>query len=156
MKEQFERATFGGGCFWQTEEDFREVPGVKETSVGFMGGKVENPSYEQVCTEDTGHTEVVHIIFDPEKITYQKLLKRFFDVHDPTQVNRQGPDIGFQYRSVIFYHDDAQRKAAEEYIAELKKTKNIMTALEPASAFYGADEYHQKYLYKRGLKTCQI
>jgi peptide-methionine (S)-S-oxide reductase len=151
-------ATFGGGCFWGVEENFRVLPGITETAVGFMGGP--NPiTYEESHTDTTGHAEVVHLSFDPEKISYEELLKVFFDNHDPTQVNRQGPDIGTQYRSVIFYHDNIQKESAEKFKKELQDSEKygastIATEIAPAKEFYIADEDHQKYLFKRGVKTC--
>jgi peptide-methionine (S)-S-oxide reductase len=151
-------ATFGGGCFWGVEEVFRVLDGVNETAVGFMGGN-KPITYEESHTDTTGHAEVVHIKYDTEKISYEKLLKTFFENHDPTQVNRQGPDVGEQYRSVIFYHNDEQHKSAEKMKKELQDSskygaQTIATQILPAKEFYIADEYHQKYLMKRGLKTC--
>jgi peptide-methionine (S)-S-oxide reductase len=155
-----ETATFGGGCFWGIEEHFRTMHGVQSTSVGFMGGQTENPSYKDVCMHKTGHAEVVHIVYNPEHISYEDLLNAFFKIHNPTQLNRQGPDRGTQYRSVIFYHSDKQKKAAVKAIETLEKrgrfNKKIVTAVEPASPFYPAEEYHQKYLFKRGLGSCGI
>lgn len=155
-----EKATFGGGCFWGVEESFRTIPGVLDTQVGFMGGKTGNPTYKEVCTDKTGHAEVVHLIFDPDKISYQALLETFFKIHNPTQLNRQGPDVGTQYRSVIFYHTEEQKSQAELMIKSLensgKYSKKIVTVIEPASSFYPAEEYHQKYLFKRGLGSCGI
>jgi peptide-methionine (S)-S-oxide reductase len=156
--ERYQKATFGAGCFWHTEEDFRKLPGVKSTAVGFMGGKMDNPSYREVCSGKTGHAEVCQIEFDPKKISYQVLLDVFFRNHDPTQVDRQGPDIGKQYRSVIFYLDPGQKSIAE---AEIMKRmgqykKPITTAVEKAQAFWKAEEYHQKYLMARGLESCSL
>jgi len=151
-------ATFGGGCFWGVEEDFRVLDGVNETAVGFMGG--DNPiTYEESHTDTTGHAEVVHLKYNPEKVSYEELLKVFFVSHDPTQVNRQGPDIGTQYRSVIFYHDEEQKNSAEKAKKELRDSEKfgpstIVTEIAPAKEFYIADEHHQKYLFKRGVKTC--
>jgi peptide-methionine (S)-S-oxide reductase len=153
-----DQATFGGGCFWGVEETFRVLNGVLETSVGFMGGP--NPiTYEESHSDTTGHAEVVHLKFDPEKISYEELLKVFFENHDPTQVNRQGPDIGTQYRSVIFYHNDEQKTLAEKMRNELQDSgkyspNTIATEITPAKEFYIADENHQKYLMNRGVKTC--
>jgi len=148
------------GCFWHSQEAFRPLKGVISTTVGFMGGTKENPSYEDVLTHTTGHVEVVHIEFDPEQITYEELLKVFWEKHDPTQLDRQGPDIGENYRSVIFYHSPEQKSAAEKSKEKLQKSgkydKPIVTVIEPASRFYKAEEYHQKYLAKRGLSTCPI
>lgn len=153
-----ETATFGAGCFWGVEETFRCMEGVVETAVGYAGGTTEEPTYEQVCSGRTGHAEVVQVEFDPEKISYEELLAEFFKLHDPTQVNRQGPDIGDQYRSVIFYHSDAQREAAEAMKAELDASgryrRPIATQIEPAPAFWRAEEYHQKYIMKRRGGGC--
>jgi peptide-methionine (S)-S-oxide reductase len=154
------KATFGAGCFWGVEAAFRKTPGVTSTQVGFMGGSVENPTYKQVCYEDTGHAEVVEVTYDPEQVSYESLLKTFWDVHDPTQVNRQGPDVGDQYRTVIFYHTPEQKEAAEQSKAELeesgKYSRPIATQIEPAEEFYRAEEYHQQYLEKKGLASCKI
>jgi len=152
------KATFGAGCFWHVEEAFRKLEGVTNTEVGFEGGHLENPSYEEVCTHETGHAEVVRVEFDPGRIAYNQLLDVFFDIHDPTQKDRQGLDIGSQYRSVIFYHSDEQRITAEEKIRELEKSgkyrRKIVTELSPSKIFYRAEEYHQKYLAKRGRFSC--
>jgi peptide-methionine (S)-S-oxide reductase len=152
-------ATFGAGCFWGVEESFRTTSGVIETEVGFMGGILENPSYEDVCYKNTGHAEVVHLKYDSEKISYENLLKKFFDIHDPTQFNRQGPDVGDQYRSVIFYYDDEQKNSALKFKKELQTSEKygaltIATAIEKAKEFYKAEEYHQKYVLKTGSKVC--
>lgn len=151
-----EKATFAAGCFWGVEEAFRKVKGVLNTIVGYMGGVMKNPSYEDVCTDTTGHTEVVQLEFDPRKITYEDLLTVFWNIHDPTTLNRQGPDIGTQYRSAIFYYNEKQKAAAEKSkMQEQKKyKKNIVTEIVPAKEFYRAEEYHQRYLEKRGLRTC--
>ena len=155
-----EQATFGAGCFWGVEETFRKLPGVKETAVGYMGGHLKNPRYEDVCSDRSGHVEVVHIDFDPKKIAFKKLLDAFFSNHDPTQVNRQGPDFGTQYRSAVFYHSEKQKKDAEEIKKELDKSKKfskpIATAIEPASEFYRAEEYHQKYLLNNPSRVCNF
>ncbi|MBV8207544.1 MAG: peptide-methionine (S)-S-oxide reductase MsrA [Acidobacteria bacterium] len=155
-----EYATFGGGCFWGVEAAFGEIAGVTETAVGYMGGTLENPTYKDVCTDGTGHAEVVHIAYDPSKVSYQKLLEKFFEIHDPTQFNRQGPDYGTQYRSVIFFHSPDQERAAREAIEKLggsgKFARKIVTQVVPASAFWRAEDYHQKYLQKRGLTHCHI
>ncbi len=152
-----ELATFGMGCFWHSEEAFRPLKGVVSTTVGFMGGTKENPAYEDVLTHTTGHVEVVHIEFDPEQITYEELLKVFWEKHDPTQLDRQGPDVGENYRSVIFYHSPEQKSTAEKSKEKLMQSgRKIVTAIEPASTFWKAEEYHQKYLAKRGLSTCPI
>jgi peptide-methionine (S)-S-oxide reductase len=155
-----EKATFGAGCFWGVEEAFRRVKGVVSTQVGFSGGYVENPSYEDVCAGDTGHAEVVQLEFDPDQVTYKDLLSVFWNIHDPITPNRQGPDVGEQYRSVIFYHTEEQRRAAAEAKAELDRSgrfaRPVVTAIEPAGPFYRAEEYHQRYLEKRGMKGCHI
>ncbi|MFC1511214.1 bifunctional methionine sulfoxide reductase B/A protein [Candidatus Margulisiibacteriota bacterium] len=147
---KLEQATFGGGCFWHVQEEFDKVKGVADTAVGFAGGTVPKPSYEQVCRTDTGHAEVVHIKFDPKILSYEKLLDVFWQIHDPTTLNRQGPDVGRQYRSVIFYYDEKQKAAAIKSKAKAqKKFKDpIVTELSPASDFFRAEEYHQKYLKK--------
>lgn len=150
------QATFGAGCFWHVEEAFREVKGVVKTAVGYMGGKAKNPSYEEVCSDETGHAEVVHVEFDSKKVSYEQLLEIFWGCHNPTTPNRQGLDVGTQYRSVIFYHNEKQKVAAERSKeSEQKKYKQkIVTKIAPAQEFYRAEEYHQQYLEKRGLKTC--
>lgn len=155
-KSFMEIATFGGGCFWGVEESFRVLKGVKKTTVGYMGGNMKNPTYKDVCSDKTGHAEVVQITFDPKVISYEKLLEVFFSVHDPTQVNRQGPDVGTQYRSVIFYHGAEQKKVAEKSKALFAKKfkRPIATEIVPAPMFYPAEEYHQQYLMKRGLNVC--
>jgi peptide-methionine (S)-S-oxide reductase len=142
-----EKATFGAGCFWGVEVAFRNVAGVTDVAVGYAGGSVDHPTYEQVCSDRTGHAEVVEVTFDPAKVSYTELLDVFWASHDPTQLNRQGPDVGSQYRSAIFVHDDAQQEAAE---------KSKATTIEDASTFWRAEEYHQQYLPKRGLATCRI
>jgi peptide methionine sulfoxide reductase msrA/msrB len=153
-KSQYEQATFGAGCFWHVEEEFRQVKGVIDTSVGFAGGTVPEPSYERVCQGDTGHAEVVHLKFDPKVISYDRLLDVFWSLHDPTQLNRQGPDVGLQYRSVIFYYDDTQKKAAERSKEKLAKSgkykKPVVTQIVPAKDFFKAEEYHQRYFEKQG------
>lgn len=153
-------ATFGAGCFWGVEQAFRQVPGVVNAAVGYCGGTVENPTYEQVCTDRTGHAEVVQVEFDPAQTKYDQLLEVFWNSHDPTQLNRQGPDYGKQYRSVIFYHDDAQRQAAEASKQALEQSgkfrRPIVTQIEPAKPFYRAEEYHQQYLAKHGLGSCHV
>lgn len=155
-----EKATFGAGCFWGVESAFMEVPGVTETAVGFMGGRTENPSYKQVCYEDTGHAEVVHVTYDPSKVKYDQLLEVFWGVHDPTQLNRQGPDVGDQYRSAIFFHtpeQEAAARASKEWMEMSGRFhRSIATKIEPAAAFYPAEEYHQKYLQKRGQQACHF
>jgi peptide-methionine (S)-S-oxide reductase len=152
------KATFGAGCFWHVEEAFRHLKGVTTTTVGYMGGTLKNPTYEDVCTDKTGHTEVVEIIYDPGKISYEELLNVFWDIHDPTTKNRQGPDVGTQYRSVIFYRTLEQKSVAEtskKNLEQLKKyKKKIMTEIIKATTFYPAEEYHQQYLAKHGLAAC--
>jgi peptide-methionine (S)-S-oxide reductase len=145
-----EKATFGAGCFWGVEDSFQKIKGVISTTVGYMGGKTKNPTYEEVCTDTTGHVEVVQIIYDPLIVSYKKLLEIFWNIHDPTQLNRQGPDIGSQYRSVIFYHSEEQKKISEKSKQnQLRKyKKEIVTEITPANEFYPAEEYHQKYLEK--------
>ena len=155
-----EKAAFGAGCFWGVEAAFRQIKGVVSTQVGYMGGKMKNPTYEDVCTDETGHAEVVEITYDPKRVSYEKLLEVFWQNHDPTQVNRQGPDVGTQYRTMIFYHNEGQKKVAIASKEKLEKSrkynKPIMTKIVPASTFYKAEEYHQQYLEKRGLSTCHI
>lgn len=155
-----ELATFGAGCFWGVEEQFRKVDGVLETAVGYMGGWTHNPTYEQVCTDQTGHAEVVQLTFDPAKVTYEELLSLFFDLHDPTTLNRQGPDVGTQYRSVVFTHNQTQQEQAEAMKKRLEAShvykKPIVTEIVPAKTFFRAEEYHQKYLQKRGLGSCHM
>jgi peptide-methionine (S)-S-oxide reductase len=153
-----EKATFGAGCFWGVEEAFRNLDGVTDTAVGYAGGRKDNPSYEDVCSDATGHVEVVDLAYDPARISYEKLLEVFFSNHNPTQLNRQGPDVGTQYRSVIFYHSPEQKAAAEAAKNRLgeKFSKPIVTAIEPAPKFWRAEEYHQRYLQKRGQTHCAI
>ena len=140
-----ETATLGGGCFWCLEAVYLEMNGVRTVESGYMGGPIANPTYEQVCTGRTGHVEVVQITFDPDVISYGDVLEVFFAIHDPTTLDRQGNDVGTQYRSVIFYHDDRQREVAEELIRDLKAEIPVVTAVEPASVFYKAEDYHQEY-----------
>jgi peptide-methionine (S)-S-oxide reductase len=159
--ENLEKATFAAGCFWGVEAAFRQVEGVVETAVGYTGGKKDHPTYEDVCSGTTGHAEAVQITFDPARITYEKLLSVFWSVHDPTQVNRQGPDIGTNYRSAIFYHTPAQKAAAEASKADLERSgrfgkRPIATEIAPASTFWRAEEYHQRYFEKHGLRACHI
>lgn len=153
-----ELATFGAGCFWGVEVTFRNVPGVRDAIVGYSGGSTENPTYRDVCSKGTGHAEVVQVTFDPEKVSYARLLDVFFTSHDPTQLNRQGPDVGDQYRSVVFYHSDAQREAAEAARKRWNESgrfpRPIVTVIEPAATFWAAEDYHQRYLEKRGLASC--
>lgn len=155
-----EQATFGAGCFWGVEAAFAEIPGVLETAVGYMGGSLESPTYQDVCTDRTGHAEVVHLSFDPAKVTYEQLVRKFFELHDPTQFNRQGPDYGTQYRSVVFFHTPEQERVARETKDTLQASgrfsRKIVTQIVPASTFWRAEDYHQKYLQKRGLAHCHI
>jgi peptide-methionine (S)-S-oxide reductase len=152
--QRSETATFGAGCFWGVEAAFREIPGVLEATSGYSGGSVPNPSYEQVCTDRTGHAEVVEVRFDPGSVSYERLLDAFWEMHDPTQRDRQGPDVGGQYRSVICYHSPEQRVAAEASKARLEASgrlgRPIATAIEPAAPFYPAEAYHQRYFEKHG------
>jgi peptide-methionine (S)-S-oxide reductase len=155
-----ERAMFGAGCFWRVEQRFKQVEGVLDAAVGYSGGRVESPSYQAVCSDETGHTEVVLLEFDPAVVSYRSLVRRFFELHDPTTLDRQGPDVGSQYRSVIFYFDEGQRTAAEGVRAELegsgKYSSPIVTAIEPAGEFWRADEYHQRYFERRAETGGQV
>jgi peptide-methionine (S)-S-oxide reductase len=152
------QATFAAGCFWGVEAAFREIPGVTGTTVGYTGGTTENPSYRQVCTGNTGHAEAVQVDFDPAKVTYEQLLDVFWANHDPTTLNRQGWDLGTQYRSAIFFNDPAQQVAATASLQarQEKRRKPIVTEITPASAFYPAENYHQQYLEKRGQASCHV
>lgn len=153
-----EEATFAAGCFWQVEIDFANMPGVASTEVGYAGGQTESPSYEEVCTGTTGHAEAVHLTFDPDQVSYDELLNKFFSLHDPTQVNRQGPDVGHQYRSAIFFHSDEQEReaiAAKER-AQTEHRNPVVTEIVPAGHFWPAEDYHQRYLEKRGMATCRV
>ncbi len=156
----YEKATFGAGCFWGVEDAFMQIEGVKETTVGYLGGALKNPTYKDVCYNNTGHAEVVQIVFDPDIVSYESLLELFWKVHNPTLLNRQGPDIGTQYRSAIFFHSEEQKQIAEKSKADLdisKKFKqSIVTEISRASEFYKAEEYHQEYLKKNGLSSCYI
>ena len=155
-----EIATFGAGCFWGIEAAFRRVPGVLDAVVGYSGGRTENPSYQEVCTDTTGHAEVVQVTFDPEKVSYDQLLDVFWTIHDPTQVNRQGPDYGNQYRTAIFFHSPEQEAAAKKSKQALeasgKLRRPVATEITPAGPFWRAEEYHQRYLEKRGAASCHI
>jgi peptide-methionine (S)-S-oxide reductase len=155
-----ETATFGAGCFWGVEETFRQMPGVVETAVGYEGGAMLNPTYKDVCTDRTGHAEVVQVTFDPAQVSYDDLLQVFWANHDPTQLNRQGPDYGSQYRSAIFFHTPEQQAAAEASKAALERSgrfrKPIVTEITPATTFYRGEDYHQQYLAKRGQSHCHI
>jgi peptide-methionine (S)-S-oxide reductase len=155
-----EKATFGAGCFWGVEEAFRQTPGVISTAVGYAGGTLKNPTYEQVCSGRTGHAEVVQVEFDPEQASYEQLLQVFWENHNPTQLNRQGPDIGTQYRSAIFTHSPQQQATAEASKQQLEASgqfnRPVVTQIEAASEFYPAEEYHQQYLAKRGVRSCHF
>jgi peptide-methionine (S)-S-oxide reductase len=155
-----ELATFGAGCFWGIEAAFRRVPGVLDAMVGYSGGHTQNPNYREVCTDTTGHAEVVQVTFDPEKVSYDQLLDVFWTIHDPTQVNRQGPDYGAQYRTAIFFHSPEQEAKAERAKQALeasgKLRRPIATEITPAGPFWRAEEYHQRYLEKRGAASCHI
>jgi len=158
--EVMEQATFGAGCFWGVESFFRELPGLVDAACGYAGGHVDNPTYRQVCSETTGHAEVVQVTFDPKKISYDHLLDVFFANHDPTTLNRQGPDEGSQYRSAIFTHGQEQADQALAKIASLTQSgrfkRPIVTVVEPAPSFYRAEEYHQRYFEKNGLPSCHV
>ncbi len=155
-----EMATFGAGCFWGVEVAFRQVKGVSDAVVGYLGGTMENPTYKDVCTGRTGHAEVVQVTYDPSQVTYQQLLDVFWSSHNPTTLNRQGPDVGTQYRSAIFYHTAEQQRIAEESKAALAQSgrfpRPVVTEISAASAFYPAEDYHQRYLEKRGLASCHV
>ena len=155
-----DKATFAAGCFWGVESALRQVPGVIDTQVGYTGGKAANPTYKEVCTDATGHAEAIEITFDPDKVSYQALVELFFKMHDSTQVNRQGPDVGTQYRSAIFYHSPEQKVAAEAAKDALEKSgkykKPVVTQILPAGPFYRAEEYHQRYFEKNGGPACHI
>lgn len=152
------KAIFAAGCFWGAQTYFDQVPGVVSTRVGYIGGRTQNPTYEQVCYEGTGHAEATEVTFDPERVSYETLVRQFFRMHDPTQLNRQGPDVGDQYRSAIFYFDDEQKEIAQKLKDELgeKFKKPIVTEITQASEFYEAEEYHQKYTEKTGIGMCHI
>ena len=155
-----EKATFAAGCFWGVEAAFRQLKGVKSTAVGYMGGTLKNPTYEDVCTDRTGHAEVVQVEYDPAEISYEQLLKTFWESHDPTQINRQGPDTGTQYRTAIFFHtpeqESAARKSKEALARSGKYKKPIATEITAAPEFWRAEDYHQQYLEKRGMSHCGI
>lgn len=155
-----EKVMFGAGCFWGVEAMFRQVPGVIDAVSGYSGGHLENPTYEDICSDDTGHAEVVEVIYDPEKVSFDALLNVFWENHNPTTMNRQGPDIGTQYRSAIFYNTPEQQTAAERSKAQWDTSGRfrspIVTEITPAQEFYRAEEYHQRYLEKRGLASCHI
>ena len=151
-------ATFGAGCFWGVESAFRQVQGVTDAAVGYMGGTLANPTYKDVCTDRTGHAEVVQVDYDPAQVSYEELLRVFFDIHDPTTLNRQGPDFGTQYRSAIFFHDPDQERAARQMKEELDRAgrfqRKIVTQIVPAADFWRAEEYHQRYFEKHGIAAC--
>jgi peptide-methionine (S)-S-oxide reductase len=156
-----EKATFGAGCFWGVEAAFAAIPGVTATAVGYEGGQLDRPSYQDVCTDQTGHAEVVELDFDPAQVRFDQLLDFFFTLHDPTTLNRQGPDWGAQYRSAIFFHSPGQEAQARAKIDQLTedgrfKPKRIVTKVEPAQTFWRAEDYHQRYLEKRGQASCHI
>jgi len=158
MTEQ--RATFGAGCFWGVEDAFRQIPGVTGTAVGYMGGRLDNPSYRAVCTDMTGHAEVVQVTYDPAQVSYRQLLQVFWENHDPTTLNRQGPDVGSQYRSAIFVHDAEQEAAARDSKAALERAnvfrRPVVTEIEPAATFWRAEDYHQQYFEKKGYASCHV
>lgn len=153
-------ATFGAGCFWGVEADFQKVEGVTATEVGYAGGTTDNPSYEDICTGSTGHAEVVRLEFDPEIVSFEALLDVLWGAHNPTTMNRQGPDRGTQYRSVIFFHDEPQQRAAESSKAALEASGRfsdpVVTAIEPAGSYFAAEDYHQKYFQKQGIAACPV
>lgn len=154
-----ERATFAAGCFWGVEFKLGKVPGVTETSVGYMGGTLEKPTYEDVCTDETGHAEVAQVAFNPKEVSFETLVRKFYDIHDPTTPNRQGPDEGSQYRSAIFYHSPEQKAVAERVTAELNRQRfggRIVTQIVPAATYWRAEEYHQKYGYKNPGHHCTL
>jgi len=155
-----EQATFAAGCFWGVEEAFRQIEGVTDTAVGYMGGSLENPSYRDVCSDATGHAEVLQVTFDPQRVSYDHLLDLFWSIHDPTTLDRQGPDVGRQYRSAVFFHSAEQESKARASKAKQEKSgrfrRPIVTEITPASAFWRAEEYHQRYLEKRGAKSCHL
>jgi peptide-methionine (S)-S-oxide reductase len=154
------KATFAAGCFWGVEATFRQLPGVISTRVGYIGGSTANPTYKQVCMDTTGHAEAVEIEYDPSKLSYDKLLEVFWENHDPTQLNRQGPDWGKQYRSAIFFHSPEQETEAKASKEQLEKShrfsKPVVTQIVPATTFFEAEDYHQQYLEKKGLASCHI
>ena len=161
MEQNEALATFGAGCFWGVEAAFRQLPGVIEAISGYMGGTLDNPTYEQVCTDRTGYAEVVQVRYDPKRASYDQLLDLFWRMHDPTTLNRQGPDVGTQYRSAIFFHSAQQQADAQASKERLAASgayngKPIVTQIEPASRFYPAEEYHQRYFEKNGLPSCHV
>ncbi len=160
MERVTEKALFGAGCFWGVEAAFRQLPGVEDTAVGYAGGTTPNPTYQDVCSDETGHAEVVEVTYDPSRVSYDALLNVFWENHDHTPLNRQGPDVGTQYRSAIFFHTPAQRDAAAASKQKLEKSgrhhRSIVTEISPAPTFWRAEDYHQRYLEKRGLASCKI
>ncbi len=154
------KATFGAGCFWGVEEEFRKVPGVLGTAVGYAGGRTEQPTYEDVCGDETGHAEVVEVEYDPARVSYDELLEVFWNNHNPTQLNRQGPDVGTQYRSAIFFHSPEQEASARASKERLEKSgrfsRPVVTEVSPAPRFWRAEEYHQRYFEKRGGGSCHV
>lgn len=154
------KATFAAGCFWGVEAAFRKTPGVTATTVGYTGGKTENPTYEQVCSDTTGHAEAVLVEYDPAAVSYEELMEVFWRIHDPTTPNRQGPDVGSQYRSAVFFHSPEQEAAAKASMERLEQSGRhgnpVVTEIVPAAAFYRAEEYHQQYLEKRGEESCHL
>jgi len=159
-EKHVKKATFGAGCFWGVESTFRQIKGVTDTAVGYMGGTTNKPTYEDVCTDETGHAEVVQVTYDPAQVSYDKLLEVFWKNHDPTTLNRQGPDVGRQYRSAIFFHDAEQEKIARASLTALETSgrfrRPIVTEIAPNAEFWRAEEYHQRYLEKRGLTSCHV
>jgi len=153
-----EKATFAAGCFWGVEAAFRQIEGVTDTQVGYTGGRFPNPTYRDVCSDSTGHAEAVEVAFDPERVSYEELLEAFWKMHDPTSPNRQGPDVGSQYRSAIFYHSPEQESAASASKGRVQARfrKPIVTEIAPAPRFYRAEEYHQRYFEKQGVASCHI
>jgi peptide-methionine (S)-S-oxide reductase len=153
-----EKATFAAGCFWGVEAEFREVPGVLGTRVGYIGGHHDHPTYQDVCSHTTGHAEALEVDFDPVQVTYEDLTRKFFSLHDPTQLNRQGPDVGDQYRSAVFYHSPEQRTVAEKVRSDEqpRHSRPVVTEVTEAQEFWEAEDYHQRYLEKRGLASCRI
>jgi peptide-methionine (S)-S-oxide reductase len=153
-----EKATFAAGCFWQVEADFRNTPGVLGTAVGYTGGSLSNPSYREVCSDRTGHAEAVLVEFDPSRVSYEQLLEVFWSAHDPTQLNRQGPDVGTQYRTAVFYHSREQEVAAlaAKAAVQARTPRPVVTEINPAGQFWLAEDYHQQYLEKRGMATCRV
>jgi len=159
-KAKIETVSFAAGCFWGVEEAFRQMPGIIKTVVGYQGGNNADPTYQQVSSGQTGHAETVQIKYDPDKISFQELLNKFWQLHDPTSINRQGPDVGSQYRSAIFYYSDEQKKIAEQSKNDLTKSGHyssaIVTEIKEASPFYWAEEYHQQYYQKKGINSCGV